>query len=132
LIVNEIALKKYNLKPRAKIIGLTVIGSDPVIMLEGPIFATRKFLKQVGLSIKDIDLYEVNEAFASVPLHWINCLGADVNKLNINGWAIALGHPLGATGTKLMTTLINSLEKRINDMVFLPSVRCWNSQRNNH
>lgn len=112
LIVNEKGLKKYNLKPRAKIIGLTVIGSDPIIMLEGPVFATRKVLKQVGLSIKDIDLYEVNEAFASVPLHWVNCLGADINKLNINGGAIALGHPLGATGTKLMTTLINSLERK--------------------
>jgi len=112
LVVNEFALKKYNLKPRAKIIGLAVIGSDPIIMLEGPVFATRKVLEQVKLSIEDIDLYEVNEAFASVPLHWANCLGADMNKLNINGGAMALGHPLGATGTKLMTTLINSLERK--------------------
>jgi len=112
LVVNEIGLKRYNLKPRAKIVGLAVIGSDPIIMLEGPVFATRKVLKQTGLSIRDIDLYEINEAFASVPLHWLNCLGADVSKLNINGGAIALGHPLGATGTKLMTTLINSLEQK--------------------
>lgn len=112
LICNERSLKKYNLKPRAKIISLALAGSDPVIMLEGPIIASQKALEQVNLSIKDINLYEINEAFASVPLAWNKALGGDLNKLNVNGGAIALGHPLGATGTKIMTTLINALEKR--------------------
>ncbi|WP_334655518.1 acetyl-CoA C-acetyltransferase [Sphingomonas panaciterrae] len=112
LIVSEEALKKYNLKPLAKIVNLTVTAGDPVIMLEEPLFATDKALKKAGLSIDDIDLYEVNEAFASVPVAWLEHTKADPNKLNVNGGAIALGHPLGASGTKLMATLVHELRRR--------------------
>ena len=110
LIVSERALKQYGLIPKARIIELTVTASDPVIMLEEPIFATQKALKRSGLSLDDIDLYEVNEAFASVPLAWLKTLDADPTKLNIHGGGIALGHPLGATGTKLMATLVHALQ----------------------
>ena len=112
LLVSEEALKKYNLKPLAKIVNLTVTAGDPVIMLEEPLFATDKALKKAGLSIDDIDLYEVNEAFASVPVAWLEHTKADPNKLNVNGGAIALGHPLGASGTKLMATLVHELRRR--------------------
>jgi acetyl-CoA C-acetyltransferase len=91
---------------------MTVIGHDPVIMLEGPIPATRRALQKAGMTIGDIDLYECNEAFASIPLAWLKATGADPAKLNVNGGAIALGHPLGGTGTKLMTTLIHALKQR--------------------
>ena len=112
LICNENALKKYGLKPRAKIVALSVVGDDPVMMLAGPIPASKAVLQRAGLSIKDMSVYEVNEAFASVPLAWAKQLDADLGKLNVNGGAMALGHPLGATGTKLMVTLLNELEKR--------------------
>ena len=112
MVANEAALKKYNLKPRARFHSLAVVGSDPVIMLEGPIPATKKALEKVGLTIDDIDLYEINEAFGSVPLAWAKAMGADLNKLNVNGGAQANGHPLGCTGAKLMTTLLNELERR--------------------
>jgi acetyl-CoA C-acetyltransferase len=112
LIVNERALKTHNLKPLARIVNLTVTAGDPVIMLEEPISATRRALKRSGMSIDDIDLYEVNEAFASVPLAWLKETGADPAKLNVNGGAIALGHPLGASGTKLMATLTHALRAR--------------------
>ena len=112
MIANEDAVKKHGLKPRARIHTLAVIGSDPVIMLEGPIPATKKALERAGLSIDDIDLYEVNEAFGSVPLAWLKGVGADPEKLNVNGGAQANGHPLGCTGAKLMTTLLNELERR--------------------
>ena len=112
MIANEKAVAKYDLPVRAKIHSLAVVGSDPVIMLEGPIPATRKVLEKAGLSIDDIDLYEVNEAFGSVPLAWAKALGADMEKLNVNGGAQALGHPLGGTGAKLMTTLVHELERR--------------------
>ena len=112
MVANEEAVNKYNLPVRAKIQSLAVIGSDPVIMLEGPIPATEKALKKAGLSINDIDLYEVNEAFGSVPLAWAKALNADMDKLNVNGGAQALGHPLGGTGAKLMTTLVHELERR--------------------
>ncbi len=112
LICSEKALKEHNLTPRAQIINLTVTAGDPVIMLEEPLFATEKALKRAGLSINDIDLFEVNEAFAPVPMAWLEHTGADPSKLNVNGGAIALGHPLGATGAKLMATLINALEAR--------------------
>ncbi|MCD2316641.1 acetyl-CoA C-acetyltransferase [Sphingomonas sp. IC-11] len=112
LIVSEEALKKYNLKPLAKIVNLTVTAGDPVVMLEEPLFATDKALKKAGLSIDDIDLYEVNEAFASVPVAWLEHTKADPNKLNVNGGAISLGHPLGASGTKLMATLVHELRRR--------------------
>ena len=112
LIVSEAALKRYNLTPMARIHTLTVTAGDPVIMLEEPLFATEKALARSGLKIGDIDLYEVNEAFASVPMAWLKHTGADPEKLNVNGGAIALGHPLGASGTKLMATLLHGLKAR--------------------
>ncbi|MDE2436232.1 MAG: acetyl-CoA C-acetyltransferase [Sphingomonadales bacterium] len=112
LIVSEEALKRYNLTPMARIHTLTVTAGDPVIMLEEPLFATDKALARAGLKIGDIDLYEVNEAFASVPMAWLKHTGADPEKLNANGGAIALGHPLGASGTKLMSTLLHGLKAR--------------------
>ena len=112
LVVSEAALKAHGLKPLARIVGLTVTAGDPVIMLEEPIPATRKALARAGMSIDDIDLYEVNEAFAPIPLAWAQALGADPAKLNVNGGAIALGHPLGASGTKLMATLVHALKAR--------------------
>ncbi len=111
LIVSEAALKQYGLTPMARIHTLTVTAGDPVIMLEEPLFATDKALQRAGLSIGDIDLYEVNEAFASVPLAWLKHTGADPEKLNVHGGAIALGHPLGASGTKLMATLVHALRR---------------------
>ena len=112
LIVSEKALKDHNLKPLAKIRTLTVTAGDPVVMLEEPLYATDKALAKAGLTIDDIDLFEVNEAFAPVPLAWLKHTGADPQKLNVNGGAIALGHPLGASGTKLMATLVHALRKR--------------------
>jgi acetyl-CoA C-acetyltransferase len=112
LIVSEQALKDHGLTPRARIHTLTVTAGDPVIMLEEPLFATDKALARAGLSIGDIDLYEVNEAFAPVPLAWLKHVGADADKINVHGGAIALGHPLGASGTKLMATMLNALEQR--------------------
>lgn len=112
LIASEQALKDHGLTPVARIHSLTVTGGDPVIMLEEPLFATDKALKRAGMKIDDIDLYEVNEAFAPVPLAWLRHTRADPSKLNVNGGAIALGHPLGGSGTKLMATLINALKQR--------------------
>ena len=112
LVVSEAALKRYNLTPLARIHTLAVTAGDPVIMLEEPLFATDKALAKAGLKIGDIDLYEVNEAFASVPMAWLKHTGADPEKLNVNGGAIALGHPLGASGTKLMATLLHGLKAR--------------------
>lgn len=112
MVANEDAVRKYDLPVRAKIHSLAVVGSDPVIMLEGPIPATEKVLEKAGLTIDDIDLYEVNEAFGSVPLAWAKALNADPEKLNVNGGAQSLGHPLGGTGAKLMTTLVHELERR--------------------
>ena len=112
MVANEEAVRKFDLPVRAKIHSLAVVGSDPVIMLEGPIPATEKVLEKAGLGIDDIDLYEVNEAFGSVPLAWAKALNADPDKLNVNGGAQSLGHPLGGTGAKLMTTLVHELERR--------------------
>jgi acetyl-CoA C-acetyltransferase len=112
LICSEQALKDHGLTPRARIHNLTVTAGDPVIMLEEPLFATDRALKRAGLNIGDIDVYEVNEAFAPVPLAWLKHTSADRARLNVNGGAIALGHPLGASGTKLMATLLNALEAR--------------------
>jgi acetyl-CoA C-acetyltransferase len=112
LVVNERGLKDHGLKPLARIHNLTVTGGDPVIMLEEPIGATLRALKRSGMKISDIDLYEVNEAFASVPLAWLRGVDADPGRMNVNGGAIALGHPLGATGAKLMATLLNALRAR--------------------
>jgi len=112
MIVSEKALKEHNLTPMARIHHLSLLGHDPVIMLEAPIPATERALKRVGMSVDDIDLYEVNEAFASVPVAFIQHLKADPDRVNVNGGAIALGHPLGASGTKLMTTLVHALKAR--------------------
>lgn len=111
LVVSEEALKRYDLTPMARIHNLTVTAGDPVIMLEEPLFATDKALERAGMNIADIDLYEVNEAFAPVPLAWLKHTGADPDKLNVHGGAIALGHPLGASGTKLMATLVHALKR---------------------
>ncbi|MFT4265619.1 MAG: acetyl-CoA C-acetyltransferase [Xenophilus sp.] len=113
LVVNARALKAHGLTPLARVHHMTVLGGDPVIMLETPIPATRRALERSSrLALGDIDLYEVNEAFASVALAWQHALDADPERLNVNGGAIALGHPLGATGAKLMTTLIHALRAR--------------------
>ena len=112
LVVSEAALKQHNLTPKARIVNLTVTGGDPVIMLEEPIPATARALDRAGMKIDDIDLYEVNEAFASVPMAWLQAMGADPDRLNVNGGAIALGHPLGASGARLMTTLVHGLKAR--------------------
>lgn len=112
MVVSERGLKTLGVQPLARIHHMTVIGHDPVIMLEGPIPGTERALKRAGMKIDDIDLYEVNEAFASVPMAWLKKTGADPAKLNVNGGAIALGHPLGASGTKLMTTLVHALHQR--------------------
>lgn len=112
LVVSEAALKAHNLTPLARIHNLTVTGGDPVIMLEEPLFATDRALERAGMKIDDIDLFEVNEAFAPVPLAWLKHTGADPDRLNVNGGAIALGHPLGASGTKLMATLVHALKAR--------------------
>ena len=112
LIVSEGALKRYGLTPLARIHSFLVTAGDPIIMLEEPIRATQLALKRAGMRIDDMDLYEVNEAFAPVPLAWLQSLGADPSKLNVNGGAIALGHPLGSSGTKLMATLVHALRSR--------------------
>jgi acetyl-CoA C-acetyltransferase len=112
LVVSEAALKAHGLTPMARVVNLTVTGGDPVIMLEEIIPATRRALDRSGLGIGEIDLYEVNEAFAPVPLAWLAETGADPARLNVHGGAIALGHPLGASGTKLMATLLHALKRR--------------------
>ncbi|WP_267615257.1 acetyl-CoA C-acetyltransferase [Gordonia bronchialis] len=111
LVVSERALKQYGLTPRARIHHMSVRGDDPVMMLSAPIPATRYALEKTGLSIDDIDVVEINEAFAPVVLAWLKETGADPAKVNPNGGAIALGHPLGATGAKLFATLLNELER---------------------
>jgi acetyl-CoA C-acetyltransferase len=112
LIVSEQALREHKLKPRARIHHMSVRGDDPVWMLTAPIPATQHALRKTGLSLDDIDLIEINEAFASVVLAWQKEVGADLAKVNVNGGAIALGHPLGATGARLMTTMLFELERR--------------------
>ncbi|MGA8257408.1 MAG: acetyl-CoA C-acetyltransferase [Nocardioides sp.] len=111
LIASEQAVKDHGLTPRARVHHLSVRGDDPVWMLTGPIAATKHALAKSGLSIDDIDLFECNEAFASVVLAWMKETGAPHEKVNVNGGGIALGHPIGATGTRLMTTLLNELER---------------------
>jgi acetyl-CoA acyltransferase len=111
LIMSAEKAKELGMKPRARFHAFALAGTDPVTMLKGPIPATKKILEKTGLSINDIDLFEVNEAFASVVLAWAKELGADMSKVNVNGGAIALGHPLGGSGTKLMATLLNELER---------------------
>ena len=111
LVVSEQGLKDHGLTPRARIHHLSVRADDPVWMLTAPIPATRYALEKAGMTLDDIDLVEINEAFASVVLAWAKELDADLGKVNVNGGAIALGHPLGATGARLMTTLLNELER---------------------
>jgi len=111
LIVSEAALKRYNLTPRARIHHMSVRGEDPIWMLTAPIPATAFAMKKAGMTLADIDRVEINEAFASVPMAWLRETGYPLAQTNVNGGAIALGHPLGATGTKLMTTLLHELER---------------------
>jgi acetyl-CoA C-acetyltransferase len=111
LVASDTAVRRFDLKPRARIHHLSVRGADPVMMLSAPIEATACALQKTGLRIDDIDLIEINEAFASVVLAWLKEIGADPAKVNVNGGAIALGHPLGATGARLMTTLLHELER---------------------
>jgi acetyl-CoA C-acetyltransferase len=111
LIAGERALEEHGLTPRARIHHLSVRGDDPVWMLTGPIRATRHALEKTGLSVDDIDLFECNEAFASVVLAWARELDVPLEKVNVNGGGIALGHPIGATGTRIMSTLLNELER---------------------
>ncbi len=112
MVVSEAGLRRMGVQPLARIHHMSVLGHDPVIMLEAPIPATARALARAGLRLDDIDLYEVNEAFASIPLAWLKATGADPGRLNTQGGAIALGHPLGASGTKLMTTLLHALKRQ--------------------
>ena len=112
MVVSEKGLKELGVKPLARIHHLSLLGHDPVIMLEAPLPASDRALKRAGMSVDDIDLFEVNEAFGSVPVAYMKHLGVARDKINVNGGAIALGHPLGASGTKLMATLLNALEQR--------------------
>jgi acetyl-CoA C-acetyltransferase len=112
MVVSERGLKTLGVQPLARIHHISVIGGDPVVMLETPIPATQRALEMAGMKIDDIDLFEVNEAFASIPMAWLKGTGADPDRLNVNGGAISLGHPLGASGAKLMTTLVHALHDR--------------------
>jgi len=112
LVVSEAALKRYNLTPRARIAHMDVRGDDPIWMLTAPISATERAIKRSGFNLQDIALVEINEAFAPVPMAWLIETGYPHEQTNVNGGAIALGHPLGATGTKLMTTLLHEMERR--------------------
>jgi acetyl-CoA C-acetyltransferase len=112
LVASERAVNEHNLTPLARVAALAVVGVDPVIMLTGPIPVTQRLLSGAGIGVDDVDLFEVNEAFASVVLAWQAEIGADPERTNVNGGAIALGHPLGATGAKLTATIINELERR--------------------
>jgi acetyl-CoA C-acetyltransferase len=112
LIASEAAARRFGLRPRARVHAMALAGSDPVMMLSAPIPATQRVLKNAGLTLDDIDLFEINEAFAPVVLAWQLETGADLERTNVNGGAMALGHPLGATGAKLMTTLLHELERR--------------------
>jgi acetyl-CoA C-acetyltransferase len=112
MVVNERGLKALGIAPLARVHQMTVLGHDPIVMLDAPLPATELALRKAGMNIDDIGLFEVNEAFAPVPLAWLKATGADPARLNVNGGAIALGHPLGCSGTKLMTTLIHALHQR--------------------
>jgi acetyl-CoA C-acetyltransferase len=112
LVANEAGGKAIGMKPRGKIRAFANIGSDPALMLTGPIDVTRKVLKRSGMSFEDIDLIEINEAFAAVVLRFIQAMDADPDKVNVNGGAIAMGHPLGATGAMILGTALDELERR--------------------
>lgn len=123
LLASRAACEQHDLQPRARLVSFTTVGSDPTLMLTGPIAATRKVLQQAGLTLDDIDLFEVNEAFAPVPLVWQQELGVGSDRLNVNGGAIALGHPLGASGARIMTSMLNELERR-NGRYALQAICC--------
>ncbi|AXF57458.1 thiolase family protein [Salicibibacter kimchii] len=111
LLMSREKAESLGLRPRFRVVARSVVGDDPTLMLTAPIPATAKVLRKAGLKLEDIDLFEVNEAFASVPLAWLHDTGADPKKLNVNGGAIALGHPLGASGTRLMSTMLHEMER---------------------
>ena len=123
IVANEAGVKRLGLTPRARIVYTTIVGVDPVTMLKGPIPATEKLLSRTGLSVDDMSVFEVNEAFASVVLAWQKAVGADPERVNPNGGAIALGHPTGATGDRLLTTALHELE-RTGDRYALISMCC--------
>jgi acetyl-CoA acetyltransferase family protein len=112
MLLNETTLKKYDLKPMAKVVSMAVAGVDPAIMGIGPVAATKKALSRAGLSISDLDLIELNEAFASQSIACIEELNFDINKVNVNGGSIALGHPLGCSGARIATTLLHEMQRR--------------------
>jgi len=112
LLMSADAVKRLGVKPRAKIVSFATVGSDPTLMLTGPIAATYKVLQKAGLDVSDIDIFEVNEAFAPVPMMWMKELDVEHARLNVNGGAIALGHPLGASGARIMTSMLHELERR--------------------
>ncbi|GIN92975.1 acyl-CoA dehydrogenase [Siminovitchia terrae] len=112
LLMSRKKAEELGVRPRFRVISRSVVGSDPTLMLTGPVAATEKALEKAGMNLSDIDLFEVNEAFASVPLQWLKETGANLAKLNVNGGAIALGHPLGASGARVMTTLVHELERQ--------------------
>ena len=112
-------ITELGLRPRARILHDVVVGTDPYYLLDGPIDATQEILKKSGMQISDIDLFEINEAFAAVVLSWLRVCGADPDKVNVNGGAIALGHPVGATGTRLIVTALNELERRDASTAFI-------------
>ena len=112
LLMSAAAVGRLRVKPRARVRAFTTVGSDPTLMLTGPIAATRRVLAQAGLTLDDIDIFEINEAFAPVPIVWMRELGVSHDRLNVNGGAIALGHPLGASGARIMTSMLHELERR--------------------
>jgi len=112
LLMSAEAVERLGVKPKAKIVSFATVGSDPTLMLTGPVAATRKVLQQAGLTPTDVDIFEVNEAFAPVPMMWMKELGVSHERLNVNGGAIALGHPLGASGARIMTSMLHELERR--------------------
>jgi acetyl-CoA C-acetyltransferase len=112
LLMDEAKARSLGLRPRARIVAQCLVGAEPYFHLDGPVQATERLLRRTGMAIGDIDLFEVNEAFASVPLSWLAVHGADPAKLNVNGGAIALGHPVGSTGARLITTALHELERR--------------------
>jgi acetyl-CoA C-acetyltransferase len=118
--------KELGLKPRARLRFATVVGTDPYYLLDGPVDATKRMLAKSGMTLKDIDLYEINEAFASVVLSWLRVFEPDIDKLNVNGGAISLGHPVGATGSRLIVTALHELERRGKQTAFI-SMCCGSS-----
>jgi acetyl-CoA C-acetyltransferase len=112
LLMDADRASSLGLRPRARIVAQCLVGAEPYYHLDGPIQATRRLLERTGMSLSDIDIFEVNEAFASVPLSWLQVIGADPSRLNVNGGAIAIGHPVGSTGSRLITTALHELERR--------------------